>query len=220
MKFLDYDGPLMGFLGRVADLILLNVISLIFSLPIFTIGTALTATHYTALKIRRGEGHVWSNFWKSFKENFKQSTIIWLILMLHFLLAVAALTILPSMKGMISSVMQVVVMAAVIFGLFLYAWIFPIQSKFINDLKNTFKNTCYFVVKHFFRTFLMAILNVLPFGLLALLFFTMYVQGMGIWLLFGISLPIYWCAMTYDKVFEKIEDEILGKEEDTEEITM
>ena len=66
----------------------------------------------------------------------------------------------------------------------------------------------------------MAILNVLPFGLLVLLFFAMYVQGMGIWLLFGISLPIYWCAMTYDKVFEKIEDEILGQEEDTEEITM
>lgn len=216
MKFLDYDGPFMSFLGRMLDLVVLNILSIIFSIPIFTIGTALTATHYTALKIRRGEGRVWSNFWKSFKENFKQSTIIWLILMGHFLLASAALSILPSMKGTIAFAMQVVVMAAIILGLFLYAWIFPIQSKFVNDLKNTFKNTCYFVVKHFFRTFLMAILNILPFGVLLLMFFTMFVQGMGIWLLFGISLPIYWCALTYDKVFEKIEDEILGKEEKNE----
>lgn len=220
MKFLDYDGPIMGFLSKVADLLFLNVLSIIFSLPIFTIGTALTATHYTALKIRRGEGHVWSNFWKSFKENFKQSTIIWLILMAQFLLAAVALTILPNMKGTISSVMQVVVMAAVIFGLFLYAWIFPIQSKFINDLKNTFKNACYFVVKHFFRTILMAVVNLFPLGLLVLIFMFMYLRGLGTWLLFGVSVPIYWCAMTYDKVFEKIEDEILGKEEDKEEIQM
>lgn len=208
----------MGFLGRMVDLMFLNVLSTIFSLPIFTIGTALTATHYTALKIRRGEGHVWSNFWKSFKENFKQSTIIWLILMANFLLAAVALAILPSMGGTISLVMQVVVMVAVIFGLFLYAWIFPIQSKFVNNLKNTFKNTCYFVVKYFSRTFLMAILNVIPLGLLVLFFFMMNIQGLGIWIFFGISLPIYGCAMTYDKVFEKIEDEILGKEEDSEEI--
>ena len=88
MKFFSYDSPIMSFLSKVADLLFLNILTLIFSIPLITIGAATTAAHYTALKIHREEGHVWSSFWKSFKENLGQSTGIWLIFVVYWLVSV------------------------------------------------------------------------------------------------------------------------------------
>ena len=53
MKGFSYDGPIMSFLSRVADILILNVLTLVFSIPLITIGAATTAAHYTALKMRR-----------------------------------------------------------------------------------------------------------------------------------------------------------------------
>jgi Na+-driven multidrug efflux pump len=50
-------------------------------------------------------------------------------------------------------------------------------------------------------------------GFVAIIFFA-GMRGMSIWLLFGITAPIYWCAMTYDKVFEKLEEMILENEQE------
>jgi len=82
MGFLSIDSPIMRFLGKIADLMIVNVLTIICSIPIFTIGPALTAAHYVCLKIvRKEEGYVIKNYFKAFKENFKQATVIWLILL-------------------------------------------------------------------------------------------------------------------------------------------
>lgn len=78
-KIIGYDSPLMSLLGKLADLFFLNVITLLCCLPIITIGASLTACYYTALKIKRDEGHVFRNFWNSFRENLFSSTVLYLI---------------------------------------------------------------------------------------------------------------------------------------------
>ena len=213
MKSFSYDGPIMSFLSRVADILMLNVLTLIFSIPLITIGAATTAAHYTALKMRREEGHVWSSFWKSFKENLGQSTGIWLIFVVYWLVSVMSYNIAVQMGGTVATLVQGVIMATLILSAFLYAWVMPLQARFINPIKGTFKNAFYMSFKHFFRTLLMALLNLLPVGLLVVIIFFIGMRGLGIWLLFGIAAPIYWCAMTYDKVFEKLEEMILGSNE-------
>lgn len=213
MKFFSYDSPIMSFLSKVADLLFLNVLTLIFSIPLITIGAATTAAHYTALKIRREEGHVWSCFWKSFKENLKQSTGIWLIFAVHCFVAVMAYNIAVNMSGTIAVMVQGVIMATLMLTVLLYVWVLPLQSKFINPILATFKNAFYMSFKHIFRTLLMVLLNLLPVGTLVLCFTVIGMQGLGIWMLFGISVPIYWCAMTYDKVFEKLEEMIIASNE-------
>ena len=55
MKLFNLDSPLMQFLNKVADLMWLNVLTLICCIPIVTVGPALTALHYMALKIARDE---------------------------------------------------------------------------------------------------------------------------------------------------------------------
>lgn len=214
MKGFSYDGPIMSFLSRVADILVLNVLTLIFSIPLITIGAATTAAHYTALKIRREEGHVLSNFWKSFKMNLKQSTGMWLIFVLYGFISILSYNIAIQMEGSIATIVQGIIMATLILSAFLYVWVMPLQARFINPIKGTFKNAFYMAFRYFFRTLLMVILNAVPLGSLALIFFVIGMRGLGIWLIFGIGAPIYWCAMTFDKVFEKLEDMILEKQQE------
>ena len=68
MKFLNLDSPLMQGLGKMADLMWLNVLTLIYCLPIVTIGASLTAMNYMALKLARNEEcYITRGFCKSFK---------------------------------------------------------------------------------------------------------------------------------------------------------
>ena len=83
----NYDNPVWRFIGKLGDLIILNILWMITSIPIVTIGASITALYYVTLKLVRDEdGYTIKSFFKSFKENFKQSTIIWLIMLVIGLL--------------------------------------------------------------------------------------------------------------------------------------
>ena len=82
MKFFSYESRFSQLLLKLCYACCLNLLWLVCSLPIFTIGAATTALYYTCLKVIRGEeGHVSSAFFRSFRENFKQATLLWLILL-------------------------------------------------------------------------------------------------------------------------------------------
>ena len=82
MNFLSSDSWLGRFFNLVFDLVIMHFIWLVCSLPIFTIGASTTALYYTFMKrTRRDEGYIWKNYFSSFKSNFKQATIIWLIIL-------------------------------------------------------------------------------------------------------------------------------------------
>ena len=55
MKFFNLDSPVMQALGKMADLMWLNILTLICCIPVVTAGASLTAMHYMALKIVRNE---------------------------------------------------------------------------------------------------------------------------------------------------------------------
>ena len=207
MGFLNYDSPLMTGLGKLADLVILNLLTLLFCIPIVTIGASLTACHYVALKIRRGEGYVIKNFWKSFKVNLGQSTVIWLIMAINIALC-SYVTLFFGANGTVGALVKGVLLVALVFWAFISCWIFPVQSKFINNIGTTFKNSFLLAFKYLFRTILMLVINLLPLVLFLFLSFQWY----SILLLFGFSAPAYLCALLYDKKFEEIEDMILGRE--------
>ena len=76
------DSPLMNFLNKLCDIMILNILVLVFSLPIFTIGAAVTAGYYMSFKmVKNEESYIVKGFWKAFKENFRQSTALWLIIL-------------------------------------------------------------------------------------------------------------------------------------------
>ena len=80
MKFLQYDSAFMTMLRKVTDYFLLGLLWLVVSLGVVTFGAATTAMFYTADKsIRRDEGKMFMTFWRSFRREFKQGTMLWLI---------------------------------------------------------------------------------------------------------------------------------------------
>ena len=83
MKFFNYDSPIMQFLSRLTDLFILNFLFLICSIPIVTIGASATALYSVTLKMAKNEeSYIFSSFFRAFKNNFRHSTISWMILLL------------------------------------------------------------------------------------------------------------------------------------------
>lgn len=210
----NYDGPLFSGLGKVADLVILNFLVLLCCIPIFTIGPAVTAAHYVALKIVRGEGYVFKNFWKSFKENFVQSIIIEIIFVLLIGLAYVAMVILGGATGIFVGILRSMLLVSIIYTLLISLWVFPVQSKFINNVPATLKNGYFLSIKHLFRTIYMGILHLIP-----IILFLAFPQMFSILILCCFSVPIFLSAMAYNKVFERIEEQVLeGLEQQQETV--
>ena len=78
----NYDNPFWRFIGKLCDVMILNVLWVLCSIPVVTMGASTTAVYYVTLKlVRDEEGPTIRSFFKSFKENFRQATIIWLIML-------------------------------------------------------------------------------------------------------------------------------------------
>ena len=90
MSFFSLDSKFSQIMGRVFDLMMLNIIFLIMCIPIVTIGANFTAMYYVTLKmIKNEETYIFRTYWKSFRENFKQATAIWLILLAVLIVLIA-----------------------------------------------------------------------------------------------------------------------------------
>ena len=89
-----------------------NVVCLICCLPIVTIGASLTALHYVTLKMTRNEeSYIIRSFFKSFKQNFKQATIINLIMLVIAAILYMDLNIVPNLGGTMSQVLYILFIA-------------------------------------------------------------------------------------------------------------
>ena len=79
-NLLGYDNKFFEALGKITDIVILNFLCILFSIPLITIGTSITSTYYVAMKIMKGEEpYILKSFMKSFKENLKPGIIIWSI---------------------------------------------------------------------------------------------------------------------------------------------
>ena len=201
-EFLGYDGPVFRLIARIIELIKLNIITIIFCLPIITIGASLTAAHYAVIKMYRNEGYVTKNFWNSFKQNFLQSTWIWILILVWFLLTSMVRFTFGDGANIISLLVQGMIIMVTIIVLFTIMWVFPIQARFVNSTVMVFVNSFRLSVKNIFKTIYMIMMYALPTLLLMA-----SVRWVGVVLLFGISAPIYFSAGVYDRVFVKLEEE-------------
>lgn len=202
-KIFDLDNPIMRFLSKMADLMLLNLIALICCIPIVTIGASMTALHYVLLKmVRNEEGYIVRSFFKSFKENFKQATVIWLIILLFLIIFAGDLFIMNYSTIQFPKALRVILFAIALFVSMVVCYVFPVLSRFDNSIFKTIKNALFMSILSLPKTILMLVVYVLPIG--ALYVTTM---AMPIIFLFGISAPAYIAAMLYSGTFKKFEPE-------------
>lgn len=219
MKILDIDGPLITLLSRMADMMWLTILTMICSIPIFTIGASLTALNYVALKMARNEeGYVTRSYFKAFKENFWQSTAIWLIFALIFGFLGADYYIINNMGAEVNKLVQLLLLVVGIFALFAFVMVWPVQAKFANTVRRTIFNAFAISVAKFPRTILMIVIYAVPF-LLWLFVQPLIPQLLPILFVFWLSIPAFLSAKLYDKFFRVMEDRILEQQaENTEAV--
>ena len=164
-RLFNMDNKFFTVMGRVADLIMLNVVFLICCLPIVTIGASLTALHYVTLKMARNEeSYIIRSFFKSFKQNFKQATVINLIMLAVAAILYMDLRIVGNISGTMSQVLYIVFFAFGILYMMVFLYIYPVLAKFYNSIKNTFRNAFLMAIRHLPYTVLMAVITLLPAG--------------------------------------------------------
>lgn len=204
-SFFNMDSPIMRFLSRVCDLIILNLLAIACCIPIVTAGASITALFSVTLKMVKGEeSYIFKGFFKGFKENFKQSTIIWLILLvlgLFLFIDYRAATILP---GNMKSIFQVLIGAIVVIYSMVFTYIFPYTARFRNDIKNIFKNSLLIAVLNLPWTLVMIICPLALF-IVTFLTTTTLVYGSMIWILLGFATIAYFNSIIFRKVFAKYE---------------
>lgn len=202
-RFFNMDNKFFSVMGRVADLIILNVIFLICCLPIVTIGASLTALHYVTLKMARNEeSYIVKSFFKSFKQNFKQATIINIIMLVIGAILYFDLHIVMGMSGSLSQVLYIIFIAFAFLYLIVFLYIYPVLSKFYNSTKNTFRNAILMSIRHLPYTILMAVITIAPASVFLIQNIQVQSTVIMLLLLMGFSLEAFINGHFLAKIFD------------------
>lgn len=216
-RFFDIDGPFMGGLTKMADIFILNLLLVLCSIPVITFGPAYTAMYYVTLKMVKDEDcYTVKSFFKSFKQNFKQGTIIWIIMLVIGIVLYYDTKIMSgdfseivNVSGGAPKVMFVLIMAALIFYLFTFSYVFPVLARFDNSVKYTLRNALLMSIKHFPSTIAIILINVIPLVIMYL------VPKAIIFIFFVFGLCAYCNSFFFVKIFKNYmpEETIVSDEE-------
>ena len=192
------ENPVMRALSTTADLIMLNLLTILCCLPVVTVGAALTALNTAAIKIVRGEETApVKDYFRAFRVNFKKGTILGLV----FLLIFAVLIVDYLAAGNAVSILRPVIAAIALLVLMLGQYAFAMLARYENTLRGTLKNALLLSIGYFPRTLGMAVFAA-ALWLLAIQFLR---YGAPILFLFGFSLPCYVTILLLRKVFDNLE---------------
>lgn len=197
-------------MSKVADLCILNIICVICCIPVITAGASITAMYYVTLKmVRNEEAYIVRSFFKSFKQNFKQATIINLIMLLIGLVLYVDLNVSKAMQGGAGQIFQVIFMAFVLIYFILFLYVYPVLARFYNTIKNTIKNALFMAIRHLPYTVVMVLIAVCPLLLLLVKSYQIQSTLFVLFLLMGFALIAYCNSYFLAKIF----DNYMPKEE-------
>ena len=203
-RIFNMDNKFFQFMGRVADLMLLNLLCIVCCIPVITIGASLSSMYYVTLKmVRDEESYITRSFFHSFKQNIRQSIPITLIMLAAGVLLYIDIGIGRSMEGMAGRVLFVLFMFMAILYLMIFIYIHPMLAKFYNSVKNLFVNSLLMGLRHLPLTFVMMLITAAP--LLVLLIPDARISAILtlLLILLGIPLIAYAKSMILVRIFDK-----------------
>ncbi len=130
--------------SKIVSSVWLNILWTVCSLPVFTAGAATTALHHVSLKVVREEGgNLTKEFFRSFKENFKQATVIWLMLLVLGIVLAVDGYVFSRMRydGLIWTLGYAVFFVALAAYAIVMMWVFPLLAKFNNTTFAMLRNS-------------------------------------------------------------------------------
>ncbi|MBS6193990.1 MAG: YesL family protein [Clostridiales bacterium] len=199
------DNKFFTFMSRVADFMILNMLCILCCLPIVTAGASITAMYYMTLKMAKNEeSYIVKGFFHSFRQNFRQATIIHLIMVVvGLLLAFDFYTTRTFQdKGTFYMVLTYIFMMGIAIYLMVLLYVYPVLSKFYNSIKNTFKNSLLMSIRHLPYTILMLLITAAP-VVLAFLVAKAFPMVMLFYFLMGFAVISYLHSIFFVKIFDR-----------------
>lgn len=202
-KLFRMDSPLMRFLTKIADLMVLNILFCVTSIPLITIGASWTALYSVTLKmVRDEEGSVSRSYFRSFRQNFRQATLLWLGVLVVLALLVLDIRVLNGMaEGTAPGLLRVGVEILALLGIMVLQYLFPSLARFEASLADTLKNACMMALAHLPKTALMTAAAVGAVWI-TLINNTTIAVGLMVWPLIGFALMAFGNSGILRKIFD------------------
>ncbi len=158
MKFFSVESPLYKFMQTLWDILKLNFMWMIFCIPIVTIGGSTIAAFSVLLRMSEDqEGNVIKDFWKAFRENWKQGIFIGLLPPICFEAVFLDFQLYNAVENGGLGILIVGCFSAYIF-IFCLIYVFPLLARYDNTVINSIKNSFRIGMKFFGRTFLLLVI--------------------------------------------------------------
>ena len=200
--FFSSDYKLMQAMGRIGDLVILNLLFFISCLPLFTIGAASAALYTVCFQMgTEKESGIFRTYVHAFRENFKQGTVVFLILALFLLAGFFDTLLLSSLAGWLryGCILTAILL---VLAVLMYSYAFPLLSQFSNGIRGTLKNALFLSLGYLPRSLLIAAVNVFPMAL-ALLDLYLFLQMGFLWVFLYFSAAAYLNSLLLKKVFAR-----------------
>lgn len=198
-----YGSPFHRLMTLVSNLMLLNLLWLITSLPLVTLGASTTAMYYVTMQyVTKQDDSVFRAYFRAFKENFRQATFLWIP---HGLLCVALVVELYYLTlGQTSSLWWLVF--GILGGIFcmVSGMLYPMIARYRNSTRAIVINSINLSVRNLFPMLCVTILNLAPIVLLLQFTGTFLYLGL-VWSFGGFSLIAYVNSAILLGIFKKYE---------------
>ena len=137
MKLFAMDGKFLENFNKITDLVILNLLWILCCIPIVTIGASTSALYQVVLQIAENrESYITKEFFRAFRENFKQATIVWLVTLLVGFVLLSDMFIISHFFA--GSSMPAILGLIFVITLLLFAgymYFFPVIAYFRNSTK-------------------------------------------------------------------------------------
>ena len=202
------DTPLALLLRRLWDLMLLNFLCIVCSLPIITIGASLSAMYNVSMKLTRWDSTpVIKDFFVAFRQNFLQATLLGLIVIIPAVLAAGDIIFALANPGAMQTVYLIVGGIVGLIALIFLVNALVLQANYKNTIKGHLINSVLVTAANPFKFILCIACWAIPWALFVLIPEYFMMKLGAAYLMWGISGPGYLTVLLLKGVFDKIRRE-------------
>lgn len=204
-RWLGPEGRLQNVFEWVRNIALLNICFVLSCVPVFTIGASLTALSSMSLRLLRGEeGHVFKEYWQSFRENFIQSTKLWLILLVIGLWFALDFWALNQLSGTLSFALKIILGTLCLVYIAVLHYVFAYNARFNDSTWICLKNSLILCGSNLLHTFSLICITFL--SLFASLYSeAFFLRAIFVWLVLGFGAVSLLQCFLLSRIFARYE---------------
>ena len=136
MNLLNEDNVVHVFLNKLGDIVIANLLFILCCIPVITIGPSLTALYHCMMRTVKGNNNgTTKTFFRAFKENFKQSLIIWLLILAAGTMIILNIRFLLHAEGSAAHMLFYLSVGVLTLLIIFTLYIFPVIATFANTLQ-------------------------------------------------------------------------------------